>query len=204
MAPTRDRAALAAARAVFLDRDGVLTEPVWNPATDACESAHRVADVELCPNVIAPLRSLHDRGFELFIVSNQPSYAKGKVSLEELQAIAMVVNERFEAAGVHFRATYYCYHHPQGDVAGYSRPCVCRKPEPYFVRRAAEEHALDLRQSWMIGDRGTDVECGHRAGCRTILISRRQAQQGHGCSPPDYTARDLLEAASLILREEHA
>jgi D-glycero-D-manno-heptose 1,7-bisphosphate phosphatase len=189
------------AAAVFLDRDGVLTEPVWNPSTAEYESPHRVADVELCPEVMAPLRTLRDRGFELFIVSNQPSYAKGKVNLGELQAIARVVNERFDAAGVHFRDTYYCFHHPDGVVAGYSGACACRKPEPYFVRQAAEQYGLDLSRSWMIGDRDTDVECGKRAGCRTVLINHRHGRRDQRSSQPDYVVQDLLEAAALIVRD---
>src|SRR5258708_6780204 len=70
--------------AVFLDRDGVLTEPIWNPATREYESPHIVADVVLCPDIFAPLQALQARGYELFIVSNQPSYAKGKTSLENI------------------------------------------------------------------------------------------------------------------------
>ena len=65
-------------RAVFFDRDGVLTEPVWNPATGQHESPHSVDDLRLCPDVAGPLRQLRERGLELYIVSNQPSYAKGK------------------------------------------------------------------------------------------------------------------------------
>src|SRR5258708_1039374 len=108
--------------AVFLDRDGVLTEPLWNPATREHESPHTVDNLALCPNIFAPVQALQARGYELFIVSNQPSYAKGKTSLENIRAIADAVTEQFCVEGIAFRAQYYCYHHPHGIVPEYSGP----------------------------------------------------------------------------------
>lgn len=187
--------------AVFFDRDGVLTEPVWNQATGEYESAHRVEDLQLCAGVVEPVRRLGEHGFELFIVSNQPSYAKGKVTLEDIQAIARTVEDRFRAAGVTFRETYYCFHHPLGLVPEYSARCTCRKPEPRFLRDAAERHGIDLARSWMLGDRDTDVECGQRAGCRTILIAHPRAGGHQGASRPDHVARDVAEAEALIIKD---
>lgn len=187
--------------AVFFDRDGVLNEPVWNPMTGEYESPHTVGDLQLCANVMTPLRTLREQGFELFIVSNQPSFAKGKTSLENIQAIARAVEEQFRAAAVTFRATYYCYHHPRGVVPGYAEPCPCRKPEPYFLLQAAERYGVDLRRSWMLGDRHSDVECGRRAGCRTILILHPHARHQQGTSQPDHVARDVAAAVALIVRD---
>jgi D-glycero-D-manno-heptose 1,7-bisphosphate phosphatase len=187
--------------AVFLDRDGVLTEPVWNPATSEYESAHHVEDVRFCPDILPALRSLQASGYDLFIVSNQPSYAKGKASLDELQAIARTVEARLSDAGVALRDAYYCFHHPDGIVPEYSGTCACRKPAPYFLRRAAERYDIDLSRSWMVGDRDTDVECGQRAGCRTVLVDHPHAQQASRSCPPDHIATNLREAATLIVRE---
>lgn len=184
--------------AVFLDRDGVLTEPIWNPATSEFESPHTVEAIVMCPNILEPLRQLRRLGFELFVVSNQPSYAKGKTSLAQLQAIGHAVDEYVRAAGVAFRDSYYCYHHPQGVVEGYSGACPCRKPEPYFLLQAAAHHAIDLGRSWMIGDRDTDIVCGQRAGCRTILIEHRHAGGHQGRSQPDGRATDLAAAVRTI------
>jgi D-glycero-D-manno-heptose 1,7-bisphosphate phosphatase len=184
--------------AVFLDRDGVLTEPVWNPQTGDFESPHAIDEVRLCANIVAPLHQLQALGFAVFIVSNQPSYAKGKTSLANLEAIARQVEADLRAAGVAIRESYYCYHHPQGIVAGYSGPCACRKPSPSFLFQAAEQHAIDLTRSWMIGDRDTDIACGQRAGCRTILILHPRAGDHQGQSQPDARAADLAEAVCTI------
>jgi D-glycero-D-manno-heptose 1,7-bisphosphate phosphatase len=188
--------------ALFLDRDGVLTEPIYNPATGAYESPHRLDDVVLCPDVIEPLRRAGQAGFLLFIVSNQPSYAMGKTSLEQLQQIARLVEERLYSAGVAFQDAYYCFHHPQGVVPDYAGACPCRKPQPYFLLQAAERHGLDLRRSWMIGDRDSDVDCGQRAGCRTVQVLHPRAGAEHqGASKPDFRAADLAAAIRFILRE---
>ena len=186
---------------VFFDRDGVLNELVWNPTTAAYESPHVVSDLHLCADVLLPLRQLYEQGFDLFIVSNQPSYAKGKTSLEAIQSIAQAFEDQFRREGVIFRHSYYCYHHQQGIVPKYSGPCVCRKPEPYFLLVAAKCYGIDLKQSWMIGDRTSDVECGQRAGCRTILIGHAHLSPDAGASKPDYIVEDVAAAAAVILRE---
>jgi D-glycero-D-manno-heptose 1,7-bisphosphate phosphatase len=187
------------ALAVFLDRDGVLTEPIFNPLTGDYESPHDPRDVVLCGNVIEPLRRLRQSGFALFIVSNQPSFAKGKTTLEHLRQIAYVVDDVFRSAGVAFEEAYYCYHHPQGVVPDYSGDCACRKPKPAFLLRAAQQHQVDLSRSWMIGDRDSDVECGRSAGCRTILVLHPRAGDHRGASRPDFQAADLAVATDLIL-----
>lgn len=185
--------------AVFLDRDGVLTENVFNPATSAYESAHHLADLALCANIVAPLRALTEAGFSLFIVSNQPSYAKGKTTLEAIQSIATETETLLRQQGVTFRATYYCYHHPQGIVPGYSGGCSCRKPEPFFLLQAARDYGIDLARSWMVGDRCSDVECGQRAGCSTVLITHPQSRGYQGYCSPTHAADDLASAAATIL-----
>jgi len=189
-------------RAVFLDRDGVLNEPVWNPATGEYESPHRLTDVRLCPDVVPALHQLSGHGFELFIVSNQPSAAKGKLPKQELEAIANDIEAQFARQAVYFRATYYCYHHPEGSVPQYTGRCACRKPSPFFLFQAAEQYDIDLSESWMLGDRATDVECGKSAGCRTILIKHPQARHSPAPGEPDYAASDLLEATNFIVAHD--
>lgn len=185
--------------AIFLDRDGVLTEPIFNPQTGDYESAHTLADLTLCPNLFEPLRALSRAGFALFIVSNQPSYAKGKATLESLQAIALASEALFRTEGIVFTETYYCYHHPAGIVPEYSGPCACRKPAPFFLFQAQATYGLDLSRSWMVGDRDTDVICGQRAGCRTIQVAHPQVGDHVGKSDPDYVAGNLAEAVERIL-----
>jgi D-glycero-D-manno-heptose 1,7-bisphosphate phosphatase len=147
-------------RAIFLDRDGVINRNVRNPATGEDESPLTVEGFSLLPGVMPALRSLRTAGYQLFLVSNQPNHAKGKASLATLDAIHYKFLSHLMWERIEFEAFYYCLHHPQGVVAGYSGACVCRKPLPYFLFEAQRSFALDLRRSWMVGDRMTDVECG--------------------------------------------
>lgn len=165
-------------RAVFLDRDGVINRNVLNPTTGEYEAPLTVADFALIPGVRTALQRLHSAGFLLFLVSNQPNYAKGKSTLEELAAIDAALQHELDAIPVKFTARYYCLHHPEGSVPGYSGPCVCRKPSPHFLFRAAHEFSVNLAESWMVGDRITDVLCGKSAGTRTIMIGEKCAEYG--------------------------
>lgn len=185
--------------AVFLDRDGVINANVYNPATAAFESPHRPEDFRLHAGAMNAVRRLADAGWRRFLVSNQPSYAKGKTSLEAIRAIAALCDDAFAAEGLPFTESFYCLHHPEGRVLGYSGPCGCRKPSPYFLRLAAERHGIDLAGSWMVGDRASDVACGRAAGTRTLLV----APDHPGASParcePDARAADLAAAVEIIL-----
>ena len=183
-------------RAVFLDRDGVINRNVFNPATGEYEAPLTAEDFELLPGVSEALLQVRDAGFLLFLVSNQPNYAKGKSSLAELRAIDTELRRELAAIGVEFAAAYYCLHHPKGAVAGFSGSCACRKPSPYFLLRAQRQFGLNFQQSWMVGDRATDIECGRAAGVRTILID--PSGRGDGQAAPDWITADLASAAEMI------
>ncbi|MCL4490595.1 MAG: HAD-IIIA family hydrolase [Nitrospirae bacterium] len=187
-------------RAVFLDRDGVLNRLIWNPGTDAYESPHRPEDLVLCDNTINPLKSLKEAGYMLFIVSNQPSYAKGKTTLEFIEKIADDFEELLASEGVVIEKAFYCYHHPKGINPEYSFRCNCRKPESFFLLKAQRDYNLNLEKSWMIGDRDSDIECGQRAGCGTVLIKNPHSADHQGKSKPDYCADNLSEAVNYILK----
>jgi len=189
-------------KAVFLDRDGVINQNVRNPKTKEWESPHTPNDFLLLPNAIPSLRRLADHGFSLFLVSNQPSYAKGKTTLENIKLIHEKLLEYTRRGGVHFRECYYCYHHPDGTVQAYTKVCPCRKPEPYFLNQARMAHGLDMDRSWMVGDRMSDVECGHRAGVKTILIQGRKAGRRGDSSQADFTSRNLKDAATIIIEKD--
>lgn len=184
--------------AVFLDRDGVLNKNVFYPDTGEWESPRTKSDLELCPGVGNALERLIQAGFKLFIVSNQPSFAKNKTTLDELKEVAVKVQIAFEDQGVTFCEAFYCYHHPQGVQLGYSGPCSCRKPAPYFLIQAAEKYELDLSRSWMIGDRDSDIECGMAAGVTTIQVHSDHPTEKAGKSTPHFHAADLQEAVEVI------
>jgi D-glycero-D-manno-heptose 1,7-bisphosphate phosphatase len=187
---------MGAGRAVFLDRDGVINRNVLNPATGEYEAPLTAADFALIPGVGEALRRLQGAGYLLFLVSNQPNYAKGKSSMAELNAIDAELRRELAGMGVEFAAFYYCFHHPEGIVEGYSVRCACRKPSQFFLLKASKEFGIDLQRSWMVGDRATDIFCGYGAGARTILIRTKGVAAGG--IVPDRTAVDLGAAAEII------
>ncbi len=188
-------------RAVFLDRDGVINELVLNPDTSEYEPPHRPEDVRLYPYAAECLRELQSAGYDLFLVSNQPDYAKGKVALDALMKIHEKFLSIFTAEEITFRDFYYCYHHPDGIVKEYSFECECRKPKPYFLLKAAKDYSIHLATSWMIGDRDMDIFCGQAAGVRTILVNEPKSAASRGNSSPDFIVNNLSEATKLIINQ---
>jgi D-glycero-D-manno-heptose 1,7-bisphosphate phosphatase len=185
-----------ARRAIFLDRDGVINRNVLNLDTGEYEAPLSPAELHVLPGVLDALQQLQTAGFLLFLVSNQPNYAKRKSSLADLYAIHAKLQRELHNGGIAFAASYYCLHHAQGTRPGYSGPCACRKPSPYFLLRAIREFSLDPSQSWMIGDRPTDVLCGHAAGVRTILVASETPRLADAM--PNHVAPNLSSAAELI------
>ena len=186
-------------KAVFLDRDGVINPLVYNLQTAEYESPHELGEFSVYPYAAKSLRRLSEAGYLLFLVSNQPSFAKGKTSLDNILAIQAQLAEYLQENKIGFAGFYYCHHHPDGIVPGYSGPCACRKPSPYFLQQAAAEHGLNLSRSWLIGDQDTDVLCGQAAGVRTIQILNPHSAAKRGASRPEFQAENLAEAVELLL-----
>ena len=188
-------------RAVFLDRDGVINHNVYYADTGEWESPRKVADFALMEGVLAALASLQRAEFLLFVVSNQPSFAKGKTSLNDLRAIHIQMERLLSASGIQLSEAYYCFHHPRGTVPELAGPCECRKPSPHFLLAAARDYGIELPDSWMIGDRDTDIECGHAAGVQTIQVEGDHPSPAPRRAAPKFKAAALPDAAAVILRE---
>jgi D-glycero-D-manno-heptose 1,7-bisphosphate phosphatase len=187
-------------RAVFFDRDGVVNQLVPDPGSGLPESPLDVDDVALLPAVAPALRRLHDAGFLLVGVSNQPAAAKGSVTLEELQRVQARVVELLEGEGVTPDGFFLCFHHPHGVVPELSAACDCRKPAPGLLLAAAAELDLDLAGSWMVGDTDADVEAGRAAGCRTVLVEHpNSAHKRRTAVEPDLRAAGLEDASKRIV-----
>jgi D-glycero-D-manno-heptose 1,7-bisphosphate phosphatase len=187
-------------KAIFIDRDGVINELIFNPNTNEYESPHEPKDLVLRPDILDTLKKFNDLGYYLFIISNQPSYAKGKTSLENIKEIHQRLQDQIENYGINIKEYYYCYHHPDGIILEYSGPCECRKPKPYFINKAAKEYDVDLSHSWMIGDQDTDIECGINAGVRTIQLINHHSQKKRGVSSPLYSIHNLSESIDLLTK----
>ncbi len=183
--------------AVFLDRDGVINEPVPHPASGLPESPHRAEDVALTPGCLEALGILRGTGATLIVVSNQPSAAKGTATDADLDAVHREISGRLAAAGVAPDDWRYCRDHP--DAVDPSRAdCDCRKPKPGMLLSAARDHDVDLTASWMVGDGDADVGAGRAAGCRTILVEHPGSAHRRGAETPDVTVATILEAARHV------
>lgn len=188
-------------KAVFLDRDGVINRLVFNPETNEYEAPKSPADLELYPETLSSLKKLRDMGYLLFVVSNQPDYAKGKVSMKSLRDIHEALRQELEEGGINITDYYYCYHHPQGIVKKLAISCQCRKPGTLFPREAIEKYSLTPEQSWFIGDQDSDILCGQSCGMKTILIRETHSSDKRGASRPDFTGVSLERAVSVIEKE---
>jgi D-glycero-D-manno-heptose 1,7-bisphosphate phosphatase len=172
--------------AVFLDRDGTIMED--------SNYVGQVERVVLIPGAAQALKRLQDAGYRLFIVTNQSGVGRGFFTRDAVEEIHAHLREEFGRLGVQFERFYICPHHPQDR-------CDCRKPSARFLREAAAEFGLDMKRSFMVGDRASDVQTGINAGAQTILLLTGAGRDtaAAGSVKPDKVAADLTEAADWIL-----
>lgn len=183
-------------QAVFVDRDRTLIEdPGYLAAPEA---------VKVLPGVELAIKSLRQAGYLVVVVTNQSVIARGILTEDGLEAIHAELRRQLAEKGTHLDAVYYCPYHPEGTVEGYAIESELRKPKPGMLLKGAEQLDIDLDQSWMVGDSPRDVEAGQRAGCRTVRIripgQEDQTVEGEEGAQADYTVRNLVEAARVILR----
>ncbi len=174
-------------RAVFLDRDGVINRALERDRKPY--PPRRLDEFEILPEVPAACAKLKQAGFLLVVVTNQPDVGRGTLPREMVETIHAEMCRRLPIDRVEV-----CYHSGQD-----ASECDCRKPKPGMLLRAAKALGIDLAQSWMVGDRWRDIDCGRAAGCRTIFIERGYAEELR--QKPDFSAGNLAQAAYIILRE---
>ena len=178
----------ATKRAVFLDRDGVINRALTRnnkpyPPTSLDE-------FEILPGVVEACHKLKQAGYLLIVATNQPDVGRGDLEQGVVECIHASMRRELPLDRVEV-----CYHPGRG-----LSECDCRKPQPGMLRRAAKELNIDLAASWMVGDRWRDIDCGHAAGCRTVFIDYGYDEPLK--QQPDFRAKNLLEAADVILNLE--
>ncbi len=147
-------------KALFLDRDGTLMVDVGYPRDPD--------QVELLPGVVDALTACRQAGYRLSIISNQSGVGRGYFDAATVEAVHRRLVDRLAAHGVLIDDAQYCLHAPEDH-------CACRKPSALMIERSARQLGADLTQSFMIGDKPSDVEAGRRAGCHTILLRPQPA-----------------------------
>ncbi len=179
-------------RAVFLDRDGTLIVEK--------NYLHRPEEVELFPGAGAALKKLSDAGFKLLIVTNQSGIGRGYFTLTDAERVNERVSHDFARDGVRFEKTYIAPEAPD-------QPSRVRKPSPQFLFDARDEFNLNLAESFMVGDKLIDLECGWNAGVKQSILVR--TGYGTGVERDDaeqikraVVVNGLIEMAEWILSHE--
>lgn len=168
-------------KAFILDRDGVINRG---------GNINRKSELMLLPGVTDAIKQLGELGYEVFVASNQGGVGLGHMTKSALKSINGYMVTLIREAGGDIREAKYCTHKPHAR-------CACRKPEASMLLELIEKYGIDRSQSFMVGDRDTDVLAGERAGVRTVLLGEAIPQGLH----PDYHFRDLYEAVTS-LREQ--
>ena len=184
--------------AVFHDRDGTVNEEVGY----LCD----LDNLRLIPGAGAAIKRLNEAGLKVVLVTNQSGVARGYFP----EALVHEAHERLDRMlrkeGARIDAVYYCPHHPTEGNSRYTMICDCRKPGTGLIDRAARDLALDVKRSYVVGDKWSDVELGQRAGAHSILVQSGFAPDDPGnvrpenLREPDFVAHTITEAAEWIVR----
>jgi D-glycero-D-manno-heptose 1,7-bisphosphate phosphatase len=186
-----------ARRAVFIDRDGTISEEVGY--------VNHVTRYRVFPFAAEAVRTLNEAGWLAILVTNQAGVARGYFEESLVGEVHKVLAAELERGGARLDAIYYCPHHPTVGEPPYRLDCDCRKPRPGLILRAASDFRLDLSRCWMVGDRYSDTELARNAGVRSafVLTGYGRGELDHQSTgwrdQPDMVAENLLEAVRIIV-----
>jgi D-glycero-D-manno-heptose 1,7-bisphosphate phosphatase len=178
--------------AVFLDRDGTISEEVGY--------LNHISRFHMFSFASAAIRKLNERGLLVFVITNQSGVARGYYPESLVREVHDLMAQQLTKAGAHLDGIYYCPH-TSGDG------CACRKPGQGMLAQASAEHGVDLTRCFVVGDRHSDVELAHRVGARSIMV---RTGYGEGeilwhaskwILKPDFIVADLSAAANWILEQ---
>lgn len=150
------------AKAVFLDRDGVLNVDV--------AYLYKTEELQWIQEAPEALAYLTGHGYKLFVVTNQSGIARGYYTVADMQKLHAYMQQQLAAFHTGIEKFYYCPHHKEGKVVEFAVDCSCRKPKPGMLLQAMNEYAIDKEQSFLIGDSPRDIEAAQAAGIRGYLF----------------------------------
>ena len=184
-------------RAVFIDRDGTLTEEVGY--------VNHPSRLRLLPRSAEAVRRLNQAGVAAVLATNQAGVARGSFSEEVLAAVNAALVLQLKEEGACLDGLYVCPHHPTEGAPPFRQDCDCRKPRPGLLRRAAAELGLDLQRSTCVGDKPSDLVAARAVGARAVLVltgyGLGEWEYRRAAFPvaPDHVAGDLLDAVEWVL-----
>lgn len=170
-------------KAVFIDRDDTITKdsPYW----------HKAEELKFLPGAIKALQKLSNTEYKIIIVTNQSGIGRGYFTQKDFEKLTTEMKRILHQHKVRVDNVYYCPHNPD-------EGCECRKPSVGLLLQAVNEFGISLNDSWMIGDRDTDVIAGREANVKTIKIGKHMPKELK--LEPNYYAADLLEAVKIIVK----
>ena len=190
--------------AVFLDRDGVINEIVFNEDTELMDSPLSIEEYDFLPKAAEAIKIISEKGYYVFVVTNQPAAAKGKTTLERLYDINTYMIEALKSEGAYIDDLFMCPHYTKKLKTTREdfliKQCDCRKPKPGMIYKALRKYKIDLKRSYMAGDSCSDVEAGGAAGLNTVFLGTYKCDACKKLSDlePDYIAADLMELAEFL------
>ena len=165
-------------KAVFLDRDGIINIDK--------KYLYKIEEFEFCVGIFDTLRYLQNLDYLLFIVTNQSGIGRGYYSEKDFEKLTNWMLKEFLKQKISIKKVYHCPHTP-------SENCDCRKPSPYMIKQAIKEFEIDPKNSWMIGDKPSDIEAGINAGITdTIFIDSTT------CKESKYNVKSILGTIDII------
>ena len=187
-------------KAIFMDRDGTISEEAGY--------INHVSRFQLLSKTIEAIRLINQSSFKAIVVTNQAGVARGYFPEELVNKVHTKMTMLLNEGDAYLDKIYYCPHHPQVGPDKYRIDCNCRKPKTGMLEKAAEEFNLDFSQSYVIGDKYTEVALGYKVGAQSILVLT-----GYGRGElelfsrqwehkPHFVAEDLLSAVNWILKQE--
>jgi len=188
--------------AIFMDRDGTLSHEVGY--------VNHLSRFRLYPYAVDAVRLANASGFLAVVVTNQAGVARGYFPESLVHEVHAELRAAMNKGGARLDGLYVCLHHPSVGAPPYRQDCDCRKPRPGLLRQAEADLDVDLRRSWMVGDRRNDQEVAWNAGARAVLVKsgygRGELAHHAGGWPrqPDLVAEHLLEAVQRIVAEADA
>lgn len=171
-------------KALFLDRDGVLNIFDQIPP-------NKPEQLELFPGVGKAIAQLNQAGFYVFVVTNQGGVGLGYMTEADLEDVHQKLRDEVKQDGGYFDEIRACTHKPRSG-------CSCRKPKPGMILELARKYKINLKNSYMVGDREMDIEAGKAAGTKTVFIGRKVAAP----DGVDYISSDLLSVVDEIICED--
>ncbi len=188
--------------AVFIDRDGTLTEEVGY--------VNHPKRLRLLPRSAEAIRRLNAADITAIVVTNQAGVARGYFSEDVLGAVNAALVAQLKEEGAHLDGVYVCPHHPTEGAPPYRLVCDCRKPKPGLLLRAAADHGLDLCRSTLVGDKASDLVAAQAVGARGVLVltgyGLGEWEYRRAALPvePDHVAEDLLDAVAWVIARRPA